>query len=497
MKNPERLKIVIAGGGTAGWMAAAALGKLMSHRLSIRLIESDQIGTVGVGESTIPTMQVFHRLLGIDERTFMRQTNATFKLGIRFEGWKEIGSEYFHSFGTAGKDTWAAEFQHFWLRAKKLGIADAFGSYSIELQAAAAKRFAAEFEPRLNYAYHLDATAYAKYLREMAEKNGVIRTEGKIKHIKLDEHSGHIRSLILESGEEVGGDLFVDCTGFRALLMEGALHTGYEDWSHWLPCNGAVAVQTESVEDPVPFTRAIAHSFGWQWRIPLQHRVGNGLVFCSDYCSAEEAKGVLLNNIKGAPLSEPRLISFKTGKRRKSWNKNCVAIGLSSGFLEPLESTSIHLISSAILRLIRLIPIKEISEEDVNEFNRQMDVEMAEVRDFIILHYKVNNRGDSNFWNYCRQMEVPEKLHHRLAMYEQSARIFRAPEELFTINSWNQVMLGQGITPREYHPIADITSEADLREYFDKMRRYINEVVSRLPTHADYLKSYCNSGVMQ
>lgn len=493
MEKANYLKVVIAGGGTAGWMTAAALGKLMSHHLSVRLVESDQIGTIGVGEATIPTMQAFHRLLGVDERSFMQETNATFKLGIQFENWKEIGSHYFHSFGIAGKDTWAGEFQHFWLRAKKLGIADAFGDYSIELQAAVANKFAADFKPRLNYAYHLDATSYARFLRKIAEENGVRRTEAQIKHIRLDESSGRIRSLILDSNEEVSGDLFIDCTGFRAILMEGALHTGYDDWSHWLPCNGAVAVQTESGGEPVPYTKAIAHPFGWQWRIPLQHRVGNGLVFCNGYCSVDQAKEVLMQNLRGNIISEPRVISFKTGKRRKSWNKNCVAIGLSSGFLEPLESTSIHLISSAILRLMRLIPLAGISDVEAKEFNRQTDIEMDEVRDFVILHYKATNRNDSPFWNHCRQMEIPSKLDNRLAMYKQSARIFRAPEELFTVNSWNQVMLGQGIIPEAYHPVADIMSDSDLRDYFKRMREYIKSVVDALPAHTEYLNSYCRS----
>lgn len=489
----DKLKIIVAGGGTSGWMCAAALSKLMPHIVEVCLVESDKIGTIGVGEATIPTMQIFHRLLEIDEAEFMRETHATFKLGINFEGWGDKGSSYFHSFGSAGKDTWAGEFQHFWVRAKKEGFAEDFSSYSLETVAAKQNRFGKISKPYLNYAYHLDATSYAIYLRRLAEKSGVQRIEGTIEKVNLDADSGCVSSLSLASGEQVTGDLFIDCTGFAGVLIEQALNTGYEDWSHLLPTDSAIAVQTEGVEDPLPYTRSIVHPFGWQWRIPLQHRVGNGLVYCSRYCNEEKAREALLANVEGKLITDPKLIKFKTGKRRKAWNKNCIAIGLSGGFLEPLESTSIHLVSSAILRLIQLLPSGSSFEKESKEFNRQTDKEMDEVKDFIILHYFINNREDSDFWRLCARMEVPETLLTRLNMYESSARIFRSPDELFTVNSWNQVMLGQGVRPSAYHPIADKMSSLELESYFKKMAGYLSHVAEQLPSHKQFLDQYCKA----
>ena len=491
--SQQKLRVVVAGGGTAGWMCAAALNKLMPHKVEVLLVESDQIGTIGVGEATIPTMQIFHRLLEIDEAEFMRETNATFKLGINFEGWKSTDSEYFHSFGMAGKDSWAGEFQHFWLRAKSIGIAKDFECYSLESLASKKSKFSKIAKPHLNYAYHLDATAYAKYLRRIAEKNGVTRVEGKIEAVNISPVDGAISGLSMSSGEMIQGDLFIDCTGFSGLLIEQALHTGYDDWSHYLPSDSAVAVQTEAAEGLCPYTRSIAHPFGWQWKIPLQHRVGNGLVYCSQYCSDEKAQATLLASVDGKPLTEPKLIRFKTGKRRKAWNKNCVAIGLSSGFLEPLESTSIHLISSAILRLIKLLPVGPNFTQESDEYNRQSDEEMSEIKDFIILHYYVNNRDDSDYWRFCNKMDIPETLMRRLNTYESSARIFRSPSELFTVSSWNQVMLGQGVEPKAYHPIADKMSAAELENYFEKMSGYLDHIVDQLPSHEKFIEQYCRS----
>ena len=401
MNNQKITKIIIAGGGTAGWMAAASLSKLLGKTFDITLVESDEIGTVGVGEAAIPTLTAFHRLLGINEQAFMKATHATFKLGINFENWKKGDDQYMHGFGRVGKECWAGEFQHFWLHGKQNNIDFDFDQYCPEIQAAKAEKFALA-KGGLNYSYHLDATLYAKFLRTFAEAHGVKRLEGRIVDVAKDSNTGDIKSLQLANGNVIEGQLFIDCTGFVGLLIEKALHTGYEDWSHWLPCDSAVAVQTESVSAPLPYTRSIARESGWQWRIPLQHRVGNGLVFCSKYLSDNDAKTLLMNNIEGEPINQPRVIKFKTGRRRKGWNKNCIALGLSSGFLEPLESTSIHLIMSGILRLIRLFPFEGITKSAVNEYNQQLTSELEHIRDFIILHYHATERADTPFWQYCK-----------------------------------------------------------------------------------------------
>lgn len=492
MNEKKLLRIVIAGGGTAGWMTAAALTRLMGHHVHVTLVESDDIGTVGVGEATIPTMQTFHHLLQIDEQEFIRETKGTFKLGIQFENWGGLDEKYFHSFGETGKESWAGEFQHFWLRGKREGETAPFGAYSPELQAALAGKFAKTKKPRLGYAYHIDATLYAKYLRRLSEAKGVNRVEGKIAQVILDESSGDITCLRLQSGESIEGDLFIDCTGFRGLLIEQALHTGYQDWGHLFLCDSAVAVQTQSVTEPLPYTRSIAHACGWQWRIPLQHRTGNGVVFSSKYMSDNDAIELLLNNIEGERINEPRVIKFKPGRRLKIWNKNCVAIGLSSGFIEPLESTSIHLISSSIVRLMKMIPLGGINAVDVEEFNHQSIADLDNIRDFIALHYKLTNRNDSEFWRYCKNMEVPETLRRRIDMYRSSARLYWSSDELFTVNSWNQVMLGQGISPENYHPVADLMSSSEVKSFLYKYRESLQMFVQSLPSHREFIDQYCS-----
>ena len=365
----------------------------------------------------------------------MAQTNATFKLGINFENWKDLEHAYLHAFGVTGKDCWAAGFQHFWMRGLKEGLATDFGDYCLERKAAEANKFAHLPNNGLNYAYHIDATRYAGFLRNLAEKEGLRRIDSTIKEVTTREQDGFITALTLASGEVIEGDFFVDCTGFKGLLIEKALHTGYEDWSHWLPCDSAVAVQTESVGEPIPYTRCIAHEAGWQWRIPLQNRVGNGMVFCSNYFSDDEVIEKLLNNVEGKPLNDPRVIHFRTGKRRKQWNRNCLALGLASGFLEPLESTSIHLIQQGIVRFLRMFPTAGIVQEDIDEFNRQADFDIEHIRDFIILHYHVTNRTDSPFWRHCRQMDIPASLRHRIDLFKKTGRVFREGSELFD-DSW-------------------------------------------------------------
>ena len=484
-------RVVIAGGGTAGWMAAAAIARTMGRTVSVTLIESDAIGTVGVGESTIPPLVNYNRLLGIKEADFMRATQATFKLGILFDNWKDKGERYFHSFGLTGKDHWSAGFQHFWLHGLTKGHEQPYDDYCLELVAAMQGKFAHLPDESMNYAYQLDSTLYARFLRQMAEADGTTRIEGKIAEVRLHGETGDIAALALESGELVEGDLFLDCTGFRALLIGQALHVGFDDWTHWLPCDSAIAIQTENVRAPLPYTRAIAHDAGWQWRIPLQQRTGNGLVYCSRYLDHDTALKRLLGNVEGRTLTEPNHIRFVTGARRRQWHRNCIAMGLSGGFMEPLESTSIHLIQRAILRLLRMFPQAGISARDVAEFNDQQHVDMLQIRDFLILHYKVTERRDSPFWRYCAAMDVPGTLEQKIELFRETGRVFRKNEELFAENSWVQVMMGQGIIPQSHHPIAAKLSDEELERLLTMLRSNVTKTVASLPEHAAYVTRYC------
>ncbi len=493
MSNSPINHVVIAGGGTAGWMTAAAFSKLLGNNIKVTLIESDDIATVGVGEATIPPIKNFHKLLGISEQEVMKATHATFKLGISFENWGQINDEYIHSFGITGKECWAGEFHHFWLHGQSKGINDQFGDYCFELQAAKQNKFALTKDTPINYAYHLDATLYAKFLRNFSENLGAKRIEGKIDNVIKCQNTGNIKALQLESNETIEADLFIDCTGFKGLLIEQALHTGYDDWSHWLPCDSAVAVQTTSTTKPAPYTRSIAHHSGWQWKIPLQHRVGNGLVYCSKYLSDNAAKKLILENIDGDNVNEPRVIKFKTGRRRKGWQKNCVAIGLSSGFIEPLESTSIHLIMTAIVRLLRLFPYNGITSSARNEYNSKLTSEIEAVRDFIILHYKVNQREDSEFWQHCQHIEIPESLLHKIQLFKETGRVFLDDGDIFRVDSWTQVMLGQGLMPSQYHKIADVMSDSELERFLLNLKTAINEAVEKLPSHDEFINHYCKS----
>lgn len=486
-------RVVIAGGGTAGWMAAAALARTMGDAIELVLVESEAIGTIGVGESTIPPLVAYNRLLGIGEADFMRATQATFKLGINFENWRVEGENYFHSFGITGRDHWSAGFQHFWMHGLTKGHKASYDDYCIELQAAMKSKFAHLPDNRINYAYQLDSGLYAVFLRKLAEADGCRRVEGKIAEVQLHPETGDIAALRLESGQRIEGDLFLDCTGFRALLIEGALHVGYDDWTHWLPCDSAIAVQTASVRPPVPYTRAIAHDAGWQWRIPLQHRGGNGIVYCSRYLSQDAALDRLLGTVEGEVLTKPNVIRFTTGARRKQWHRNCVAVGLSGGFMEPLESTSIHLIQRAILRIVRMMPMGEISPRDVAEFNDQQLTDMEQIRDFLILHYKATDRRDSPFWRQCAGMDIPESLTHKIELFCETGRVFRKNEELFVENSWVQVMMGQGIMPKSYHPVATKLSDAELAHLLAGLRDSVAKTVAGLPDHHAYVAQYCGA----
>jgi tryptophan halogenase len=484
-------RVVIAGGGTAGWMVAACLSKSLGKRLDIRLVESDEIGTVGVGEATIPTLMNYHNLLEINEQEFMAATHATFKLGISFENWRDRGHDYIHSFGVAGTDHWTAGFQHFWHKGRERGLAGEYGDYCLELRAAQESRFAHLPRNGMNYAYHLDASAYARFLRKFSERYGVERIEAKIVGVETDPASGHIRSLRLDSGTSLEADLFIDCTGFRALLIGQAMNIGYDDWSHWLHCDSAVALQTASTGPAVPYTRSIAREAGWQWRIPLQHRVGNGLVFSSRHLDDEQAIHTLLGHVEGEALMQPRVIRFRPGQRRQVWSGNCVAIGLASGFLEPIESTSIHLIQRGIIRLMQMFPTAGICQPDIDEYNRQTQAEIEHIRDFIILHYHVTERQDSAFWRGCREMEIPASLRHRIELFRATGRVFRMPDELFAETSWIQVMLGQGIMPRQHHQSADLMGDAELAHFLDGIRASVEKTVMTLPAHQAYVQQYC------
>ena len=490
---PHPRRIVIAGGGTAGWMAAAAIARTLGRTADLTLVESDAIGTIGVGESTIPPLVVYNRLLGINEAEFMRATQATFKLGILFDDWKQVGDRYFHSFGATGKDHWSAGFQHFWLYGRTRGHDQSYDDYCLELIAALQGKFAHLPDDGMNYAYQLDSTLYAKFLRTMAEGDGTKRIEGKIARVDLDGESGNIAALVLESGMRIEGDLFLDCTGFRAVLIEQALHAGFDDWTHYLPCDSAIALQTENVRPPVPYTRAMAHDAGWQWRIPLQHRSGNGLVYCSRYLSRDDALERLLGNVEGEVLTEPNFLRFTTGSRRRQWYRNCIAIGLSGGFMEPLESTSIHLIQRAVLRLIRMMPMGEISARDVAEFNDQQDEDTRQIRDFLILHYKATERRDSPFWRQCAAMPIPDTLAQKIELFRETGRVFRKNEELFAENSWVQVMMGQGITPRTYHPIAEKLRDDEVDKLLGTIRDKVSRTVASLPEHGAYVARYCGA----
>jgi tryptophan halogenase len=490
-------RIVIAGGGTAGWMAAAAIARTMGRAVSVTLVESEAIGTIGVGESTIPPLVNFNRLLGINEADFMRATQATFKLGILFDNWKEEGHRYFHSFGLTGKDHWSAGFQHFWLHGRTKGHDQSYDDYCMELVAAMAGKFAHLPNDGTNYAYQLDSGLYARFLRQMAEGDGTVRVEGKIGHVELDPASGDIAALILDGERRVEGDLFLDCTGFRALLIEGALHAGFDDWTHWLPCDSAIALQTPNIRPPVPYTRAMAHDAGWQWRIPLQHRTGNGLVYCSRYLGRDEALERLLGNVEGEVLTEPNFLRFTTGIRRRQWVRNCVAVGLSGGFMEPLESTSIHLIQRSVLRFIRMLPLGRPSERDIAEYEEQQLQDNLQIRDFLILHYKATSRRDSAFWRQCADMEIPDSLAQKIELFRETGRVFRKNEELFAENSWVQVMMGQGIEPQSYHPVTTKLSDDELDRLLGMIRQQVADTVAKLPDHHAYVARYCAAEVPQ
>jgi tryptophan halogenase len=499
LRNDLIRKVVIVGGGTAGWMAAAALAKVLGAMpgLVIELVESEEIGTVGVGEATIPQINLFNAMLGLDERDFVRSTYATYKLGIEFRDWVRPGHRYVHPFGLYGPDMLGVEFHQFWLKGQALGDPHPLDVYSLGVVAGLEGRFD---HPRLDqpksplsriaYAFQFDAGLYAKYLRRMAESWGVRRTEGRIVDVVQNGETGFIETLVLQRGRQVSGDLFIDCSGFRGLLIEQKMGAGFEDWSKWLPCDRALAVACESSDDQQPLTRSTARPAGWQWRIPLQHRTGNGYVYSSAHVSDDEAASTLLANLDGPPLGDPRPLRFKAGHRKKAWVKNVVTLGLASGFLEPLESTSIHLVQTGIARLLTWFPTRRFDQVEIDRYNRLTEQEYVDIRDFLVLHYNATERDDTEFWNYCRTMEVPDNLAHKIEIFRRTGRIIREHEELFTETSWLAVMVGQGIEAQTYHPAADILSDAQTLNRLKHMREVVANTAAVMPGQRQYLARF-------
>jgi tryptophan halogenase len=495
MTNPYR--IVVVGGGTAGWITAAVLARYLAPaRFAVTLVESEEIGIVGVGEATIPQIQLLNAALGIDEYAMMRATQATYKLGIEFVGWGAPDSRYIHAFGQTGRQVGQVPFQHFWLRGRARGDNAPLDAYCLNAAAAHANRFARGDQVKspmlggLVHAFHLDASLYARFLRDYAQGRGVTRIEGRIAGAERSAETGDVTDLVIADGRRVSGDLFVDCSGFRSLLLGETLGTGFESWQQWLPCDRALAVPCASAPGLLPYTRSTARSAGWQWRIPLQHRIGNGLVYSSAHLSDEAAADQLLAHLDGAVLADPRPIRFVTGRRTAFWAHNVVGMGLAAGFMEPLESTSIHLVQSAAERLIKFMPAGRIDPADVAAYNAQTTFEWERVRDFLILHYHVNQRHEP-FWRDCAGMDVPDALREKIALFNANGRITRFNDELFSEPGWLQVMAGQGLSPRGYHPLADDPSDADLGELLGLMRQAVDKLVATMPDHAAWISRHC------
>ena len=498
MSDNRIRKVVIVGGGTAGWMAASTLAKILTtDYCSITLIKSDEIGIIGVGEATIPQMKIFNRMLEIDDDDFVRSTKGTFKLGIQFVNWGRQGHVYFHPFGPYGLNIKGVSFHAHWLRLHQLGEAPSLDPWSLQAHAGQRNKFTRPIDAgnsplsEIAYAYHFDAGLYARYLRGYAESRGVVRQEGKIVDVSLRGEDGFIESVTLQDGRKIDADFFIDCSGFRGLLIEQTLKAGYEDWSRYLPCDRAIAVPCESTPEITPYTRSTAHTAGWQWRIPLQHRIGNGHVFSTEYMSESEAADILLANLDGKPLADPRVVPFKTGRRNKSWIKNCVALGLSAGFIEPLESTAIWLVQSGLSRLMTLFPDRTFQQADIDRYNRTIANEYEIVREFVVLHYKATEREDSEFWKYCKHMEVPDRLAEKIRMFESYGRTFRDNDELFNDTSWMAVMMGQLMKPRAYDPVADIMPIEETRRRLKHIAEAVHNSAEFMPTHKQFILDNC------
>ncbi len=502
MTNDARLKsIVIVGGGSAGWMAAAALARTLEFPVSITLVESEDIGTVGVGEATVPHLRAFNETLRIDEVEFVRAVRGTFKLGIQFVDWGRVGDRYIHGFGSIGHDYRGLPFHQYWIKLQQQGKAQDLGAYSLNTAAAPLGKFmsgasdvpAGSPLARVAYAYHFDAGLYAQFLRRYSEARGVKRVEGEIVDVTLRATDGFVESVTLKSGARITGELFIDCSGFRGLLIEQALKTGYDDWTRWLPCDRAVAVPSEKTAAATPYTRSTARASGWQWRIPLQHRTGNGYVYSSAHLRDDEAASTLLKHLDGRPLAEPRLLKFTTGRRRRMWNRNVVALGLASGFLEPLESTSIYLVQSGIARLIHMLPDRHMSEVLQARYNAEAAFEYERIRDFLVLHYHATERDDSEFWNHCRHMAIPDELDQKIRLFRDSGRFYREGDEFFAVTSWVQVMVGQHILPGGYHPLVDVVPVNELMQLGESVRGVVAACVAAMPAHEQFIARCCQA----
>jgi tryptophan halogenase len=489
--------IAIIGGGTAGWMAAAALARVLGPQgPTITLIESEEIGTIGVGEATIPPIQAFNALLGIDENDFVRATGGTFKLGIEFVDWWRRGQRYFHPFGVYGLDAGAVPFEALWRRLHQMGEAEPLAAYSICTAAAMAGHFGRP-QPgntplaQIGYAFHFDATLYATFLRRHAEGAGVRRIEGRVVEVGLHPETGFIEHVTLADGTRLSADLFIDCSGFRSLLLGQALGTGFEDWGHWLPNDRAVAVPSAVTGPSAPYTRSTAKPAGWQWRIPLQHRIGNGHVYASAHISDDEAVATLLAGLDNEALADPRLLRFRTGRRNAFWVRNCVALGLSSGFMEPLESTSIHLVQAGIARLLEMLPTRAFEAADIRRYNRLMIAEFESIRDFLILHFHANARGDTAYWRDLAAMPIPDTLAERIAIYRRTGRVYREADELFTRTSWLAVMDGQGLTAEGFDPIALGVPLEAAKARLSRIAEVTRAAVQHLPMHGEFIARHC------
>ena len=498
MDNNNIRHIVIVGGGTSGWMSAAALSRIIGTQdCKITLVESEQVGTVGVGEATIPPIVEFNNLLGINADEMLRATQGTFKLGIEFINWGRIGDAYMHPFGSFGRTIMNVSFWHYWKKAYDLGLSPPLDAYSLNWLAAKQNRFLRSGNvpnsplSKVPHAYHFDAGLYARFLRNFSTDLGVDRIEGLVEQVIQDPGSGFITGIKLQDGKLIDGDFFLDCTGFRGLLIEQCLQTGYEDWAHYLPCNSAQAVPSKAINLKRPYTKSIAHPIGWQWQIPLQHRTGNGIVYSTEFATDEQAQQTLLENLPSTALAEPRQLRFVTGKRKKSWNKNCLAVGLSSGFMEPLESTSIHLIQSTITRFLSLFPRRTNFDAEMDRFNKSADREFRTVRDFLILHYKATERDDSGLWNYCRNMAVPDSLQEKLELYQSGSWIERDNQELFGVDSWLSVFNGQHIQAKSYSPLVDHLPKDKLESILRETRDVIAQCTTAMPSHEDFIRKNC------
>jgi len=491
-------KIVIVGGGTSGWMTASALARIIKPvGVDVTLVEAADIPTVGVGEATIPEIGVFNEFIGLDEADFLKKTQATFKLGIEFVNWGRVGDSYIHPFGKYGYDMEGVMFHHFWRRLNEEGLAPNVDEYCLQIAAAKAGKFSHPYADvpqsplsKIQYAFHFDAGLYAKYMRDYATSHGVERIEGRVVDVEQNAETGFIETLILDDNRSLEAEFFIDCSGFKGLLIDKVMGSSFVDWSHWLPVNSAVAVACESPEDPIPYTRSTAHEAGWQWRIPLQNRLGNGYVYCDEYLDDDVAESGLLSRLEGKLLSDTKRLKFKTGMRKNVWVKNCLSLGLAAGFMEPLESTSIHLVQTGISRLMSFFPDKKFNQAEIDFYNHRTAVEYEQIRDFLILHYKATQRDDTAFWQYVKNMAVPERLNRKIEIYKENGRIFRENNELFSPTSWFAVMHGQNIRSERWHPVVDSLPLSEIRSRLQEIHATVANSCDVMPNHKDYIEKF-------